>query len=571
MGLTSLTAETHWTRMASPNFEMYTTAGERSARDTLRYFEQAHTFFTQAMPGILEKESPVRIVAFSSLKEYEPYRFNDFATAFYRPTADRDNIVMSHTGAETFPTATHEYVHLIVRHAHLNFPPWLSEGVTELYSTIQPRGDKMLVGSLIPGRFRALLQERWVPLATLMGASHDSAYYNEKDKAGSLYNESWALTHMLALSPEYRNGFPQVMHKISAGTPSIDALEEVYGKPLSKIEADLMGYLRGGRFQGVLISAKFEKVTDELKAEPADEFDVKLILAEIGDRRGNEKATHAAFQELIAQKPDRPEPHVDLGYMEWRDKQTVDAREHFAKAFDLGSRNPRMLWDYGRMAAMTEPSKAAEALAELLKQAPDRLEVRLDLASIQLSSHHAKETLETLAPVKKVTPADAPKLLMLLTYANLETGDRTTARNAADQWKRVAATAEERDRADQMLRFLDNSRSNAAPPPIANNNAPPRLVHRDPAYESEPATPGRPSVAGKFVELRCGTVTALVVETDDGKKVFRIDDPTKLVINGTSQVMELTCGPQKPAQIRLEYDPASENVDGVARVLHFNP
>ena len=54
---------------------------------------------------------------------------------------------------------------------------------------------------------------------------------------------------------------------------------------LSKIEADLTGYLRGGRFQGVLLSAKIEKITGDLKAEPAGEFDVKLILAEIGDRR----------------------------------------------------------------------------------------------------------------------------------------------------------------------------------------------------------------------------------------------------------------------------------------------
>ena len=88
--------------MTSSNFEMYTTAGERSARDTLRYFEQARSFFTQTMPN-LQKESAVRIVAFSSVKEYEPYRFNDYATAYYHPTADRDYIVMSHTGAKLFP------------------------------------------------------------------------------------------------------------------------------------------------------------------------------------------------------------------------------------------------------------------------------------------------------------------------------------------------------------------------------------------------------------------------------------------------------------------------------------
>ena len=54
-------------RMQSPNLEMYTTAGERSARDTLRYFEQVHSFFAQTMPSTV-KALPVRIVAFNSAK-----------------------------------------------------------------------------------------------------------------------------------------------------------------------------------------------------------------------------------------------------------------------------------------------------------------------------------------------------------------------------------------------------------------------------------------------------------------------------------------------------------------------
>jgi hypothetical protein len=38
-------AATCWSRIASSNFEMYTTSGERSARDTVRYFEQVRSYF----------------------------------------------------------------------------------------------------------------------------------------------------------------------------------------------------------------------------------------------------------------------------------------------------------------------------------------------------------------------------------------------------------------------------------------------------------------------------------------------------------------------------------------------
>src|SRR5271166_5577645 len=84
----SITAETHWTRITSPNFELYTTAGERSARDTLRFFEQVHDFFAQNISPGSDKAPPVRIVAFNSMKEYEPYRINEIAVAYYQATAD---------------------------------------------------------------------------------------------------------------------------------------------------------------------------------------------------------------------------------------------------------------------------------------------------------------------------------------------------------------------------------------------------------------------------------------------------------------------------------------------------
>ncbi len=568
-------ADTRWTRIASPNFEMYTTAGERSARDTIRYFEQVRGFFAQMMPHALEKPTQVRILAFNSEKEYAPYRLNDYATAYYHASGDHDYIVMSHAGAETFPVAIHEYVHLIARHSKLNFPPWLSEGIAELYATLKPMGDKVLVGAIIPGRYEALLRDKWVPLATILAATHDSPYYNEKNQAGSLYNQGWALTHMLALNPEYKPKFTQVLMAISGGMPSANALEQTYGKPLREIEMDLLAYLRGGRFQGVLIPAKLEKMDDDLKAEPAGPFEVALLLAEVTDRSGKEKETRAAFEKLIAQNPDRTEPYIDLAYLERRQKQFSDAYDHFAKAFELGSRDPRMLWDFGRLAASADLSKSIQALTELLKLDSGRLDVRLELASVQLHSHAAKDALQTLAPVKKVTPEDAPRLLTLLMHANLEAGDRETARKAADQLKKVATSADDRDRAEQILRFIDGSRPGASTPArespvLETGDHAPVLKHREAARP----VAQRASFTGKFVELQCGKPARIVMETAEGKKVLLIDNPSNLTVNGESgETRELACGPQKRVKIRIEYDPtsAAPGVDGAARVIHFEP
>jgi tetratricopeptide (TPR) repeat protein len=578
-------AETRWSRIASPNFEMYTTAGERSASDTIRYFEQVRGFFAQMMPHAEDKPSQVRILAFNSEKEYAPYRLNGYATAYYHSSGDHDYIVMSHAGAETFPVAIHEYVHLIARHSKLNFPPWLSEGIAELYSTLKPMGDKVLVGALIPGRYEALLRDRWVPLATILAATQDSPYYNEKNQAGSLYNQGWALTHMLALNPEYKERFPQVLLAISGGRPSIDTLEQTYGKPLRAIEADLLAYLRGGRFQGVLIPAKLEKIDDDLRTEPAGAFDVALLLAEVTDQPGKEQATRAALEKLIAENPGRPEPYIDIAYLDRRQKQFSEAYQHFEKAFDLGSRDPQMLWDFGRLAASADLPKSIQALTELLKLDSGRVGVRLELASVQLRSHAAKDALQTLAPVKKVTPEDAPRLLTLLMHANLDAGDPDNARKAADQLKKVATNADDRGRAEQILRFIDGSRPAAATPALASapresetGDHASMLKRREAAPEAARRDAQRPSFTGKFVELQCREPARIIMETAEGKKVLLIDNPSNLTVNGDSgQTMELVCGPQRRATIRIEYDPASpappgsSGADGLARVIRFEP
>ncbi len=571
----TIAGEPRWTRIVSPNFEMYTTAGERSARDTFRFFEQVRSFFLQTMPASSTKSEPVRIVAFSSMKEYEPYRLNEFAIAYYRSSGDHDYVVMSQTGAETFPIAIHEYVHLVMRHSKRNLPPWLNEGIAELYSTLKPMGDKILVGSLIAGRRQALLQDKWVPLATIMGAGIDSPYYNEKDKAGALYNEGWALTHMLALSPTYRPGFAQAFRSIAEGTPSAQALEKVYGKPMSQIEKDLVLYLRGERFQGVLFPVKLEKTSADLNAEPADAYDVKLLLAEVKDMPSNDAESRQTLDELIAKNPKRSEAYVAIGYLDWRQGREGAARKHFAKAFDLGNRNAQLLWDFGRMEETSDAAKSMEAFRELLKQDPEHLEARLELGLMQLRTHAAKEAVQTLAPVKKVTPEYAPRLLTLLAYAHLEAGDRTTARTAANQLKQIATNPEDRDRADSLLRFIEHSEVNPVAlvgPPDAND-ARPTLQRRDSTPAPAPPVTQRPSYAGIFLELECGVQAKVIVSTLEGKKRLIIEDPTKVAINGSGgETRDLTCGPQKPAQIRVGYDPAGQNrpgIDGVVRSIQF--
>ena len=319
--------------MQSPNFEAYSSAGERDTRDALRYFERMRDFFLQVNQREPPKPVPVYVVVFGSEKEYAPYRFNEFATAYYFGGADRDYIVLGRTGEQAAQIAVHEYVHLVARHAGLKFPPWLNEGIAELYSNLRTLGDKVLVGDLVPGRLQALYAEKWVPLSVILSAGPDSPYYNEKNKAGSLYNEGWALVHMLQLSPDYVGKFTEFLATVQSGVDSAAALEKVYGKSVAVVDKELQSYIRGNQFYVRPFPVKLANSKDNFPATPAQQFDVKLALADLTNRPGKEAEAHRTFENLAREDPQRPEPWVNLGYLAWRRGDIPQAVDTFAKAY----------------------------------------------------------------------------------------------------------------------------------------------------------------------------------------------------------------------------------------------
>jgi tetratricopeptide (TPR) repeat protein len=569
-------ADPKWIRMKSEHFEMYSGAGERATRDTLKSFEQVRSFFQEAIGIKEDKPIPVRLVAFNSEKEYAPYRPNEAAVAYYMPGADRDTIVISHTGIEAHPMAVHEYTHLVLEHSGLTLPPWLNEGLAEIFSTLRPSGNKVMIGEIINPRRLEMLNSPWVPLSTILMVDHNSPFYNEKNKAGSLYDEGWALTHMLMLDERYSPKFDQAIRTIHGGTPSPEALSTIYGMPLSEIDKDLQGYIRGSRFYARLYPAKLEKVTEDLTAEPAPDYDVKLILIELSSRKGQDDETRKKLEALTVEDPKRPEPYSQLGYLVWRQGKQPEAEEFFAKAYALGERSRRMLWDYGRMTENAHPKEAMHALGDLLEQEPGRVEVRIALAEAQLRDHQPGLTVATLTQAKSITAVDAPRLFLVAAYAYIDLQNIDEAKANVDKALRYARS--DRDKADgqrlrNYLQRVSQTRASArseAPHIAADTVAPPPRRALD-----EPTTqifPDKPSAEGTFIALQCEGQAKIILKTAAGNKTFVIEDPLKIVVVGKGGgKADLSCGEQQPVALRIEYDPAQPgtSADGAVRILYF--
>jgi hypothetical protein len=462
----SCAADPHWIRAQSPNFEIYSTAGETAVRNTLVEFEELRAFF-QTMRSTEDRSVPVRIVAFNSPKEYDPYRPTEASIAFYHAGLERDAIVMNHISYDTFPVAIHEYVHLEVNHWGLTFPAWFNEGIAEVFSTLRPSaGGTTLVGDLIPGRAQGLINGKWVPLAVVLAVDSRSPYYGEKNKSNSFYNEAWGLTHMLYLSQEYRPKFPDVMSALAAGKDSAEALTSIYGKPLAVIEEDLQLYIRGSRFRAALFPARLKASNIATKVEPAPSFDLHLTLFEISRRKVRDPVENAAMRQelsaMAAEQPERPEPHALLGYVIWRAAEAgkplsplvrTDVEKEFAAAFALGDRSPTLLWDYGRLIEPAHPMDAAEVFQRLLTVEPGRREAIIELASAILLERQPEAALKVMDTLPgTITSAQAPRYYMVSASIYARLGQPENARVFATKLLNAPkSTASDKQWAQQFL------------------------------------------------------------------------------------------------------------------------
>ena len=210
----------------------------------------------------------------------------------------------------------------------MKLPLWLNEGFAELYATMKPVGGKILVGRVIPDRLQ-VAEAGLANLRDILNANTHSLSYNENDRIGIFYAESWALVHMLKFSRSYSPGFEHVLDAIGRGEASDQALEKVYGKPIEAIQKDLQAYVHGNHFYEGVIHAKIGKPTVEPVLTPRTPLETAVMLAGIqlhGPRREEALAT---LDKLAKANPGNPAPLDSLAwfYLTGPNPQSASGRD----------------------------------------------------------------------------------------------------------------------------------------------------------------------------------------------------------------------------------------------------
>ena len=586
-------AEREWTKIATPSFELYTNGGEGAGRRTLLYFEQIRSFFRQAMNASEDDGEPIRIIGFRGGKDYEPYRPNETASAFYLGGYDRDYIVIGNISAESQQTAVHEYVHLLVKHSQMKLPPWLNEGVADLYSTLKPAGDKVKVGDLLLGRYQTLQTEKWIPLDRLFAVDHDAPEYNTKKHAGMFYSQSWALAHMLSLDPDFRGKYPAFSAALARGDDSALAMQQVYGLTPAQLEKELHGYIDGQSFYEAVFDIKLEKAAAEPVLSVAPELEVGLVLAQLtASMRDKRDLARKSYEELAAKYPDAPEAPEALGYMEWRAGEEEEGRKQFARAAALGSKNAKMYYDLAYLLRRGDDSAAAiAALEKALELNPGYSDARRQLGSLYMRDKQWTKALLNLNKITRVeTNEDAYWLYHSRAFGYFQIGQMEESERLILLAAKHAEAPHEMSRVESLRAAIEHRKQAAAraaqdgepgeQPAAPGDPDRPMLARREVVSTSTGAGAvtefaEAPSFAGKLIRFDCLEQGArLHIEAPDSDvRVFAIVDPGSIVIvSAQGGEAQFTCGPQAGQAIRVEYDegrPEGFDAEGAVTLIEL--
>ena len=558
-----LAAAPPWFRIASPNFELFTAAGEKGGRQLLDRLETVRYVFRESIGG-KSPSLPVRVFQFASEREFRRFEERDAVWGFHQGSAERDYIAVFGSGEQTLRAARHEYMHILLNHGSATLPMWLEEGTAELYSTVDMRGGAAVFGSPVVNHVQALTRFAWIPDERFFGTGKDSSFLTHTTLAGIFYAQSWALTHMLNFSPSWRKNMPAFVEAIDRGTPALLAFEPAFGASPSQALMELRNYIGAARFATALVPMPSKPVESIPVAEPLREDEilvpqVELFLA---------LSKPSAARKMLASFKGEPTAAIETarGLEALAIKDTPRAKEHFLAAMKLGDSTAVPAFEYA-MLLRDEQAPEAEVgrrLSEITGRHPDFAEAHFILGLMAQRENRHRDAVASFEEALRVLPRQS-SFWHARAISHLELKQPELARRAVLRAAASASTPAQLEMAQTAMKLL------IAKAPTLTGSPKPAVVIPD----SWKPRQGAASVEGVLEQIDCyGPSARFHVRPSTGPSVrLWVDNPGEVLLKDASSLtFTFACGPQKPKKLTIEYDPqpaSPQSTTGRITAIHF--
>jgi tetratricopeptide (TPR) repeat protein len=338
-----------WFETRTAHFNIYSCGAPQDVYKLSARLEQFCQAFTLLTTAQAVASPPIVVMAFpdhEAMKPFLPLYQGQPANlaAFFQRGSDENLIVLALPGTNSayadMEVIFHEYTHLLFRHNDPIWPLWLKEGMAEVYSTFETTGYNARIGKPIDHHLRLLAQQPLMPLAELFAVVHDSPQYNERDRQGIFYAESWLLTQFLMAgdNPAYQARFGQFIPLLSQGQLPEQAFTNALQTSLSAVEAELRRYLKNGRLAPMELSLR-ANVSSPVTLTTRTITPVENYFR-LGDellRIRRPDAAEAYFQQAQKLAPASPLPYEGLGLLAAEREQHDAALQNLKAALQHGS------------------------------------------------------------------------------------------------------------------------------------------------------------------------------------------------------------------------------------------
>lgn len=544
-----------WRLTRSEHFEVYAQLSDQRARAILTWFEQLRAFFEQQAGTSFGSSPPVRVIVFASDREYRPYRLRSTADAYYVGSGSQDYIVMGADDPGQFGLAAHEYAHLALRAWNLQLPPCLTEGLAEFFATLRITEHATALGGTLPGRVQTLESHAWMPVPDLMSLSEESRKREERAAANLFYAESWALTEMLLLSPDYAPQFNKFIALLRSGSPGWEAFQTTYAKSGEEITQDLHVWL-ARRIPPTLQLPQVTATSVPAQVSAIQPLALRLLLAQLLLAAGEFQRAETLFLALRQDQPESAAVSAALGNIALHKGDSAGASRFWKRAIDQGIPDGRLCYQYALLAdqAGLPPGDIRPVLERALALQPDFDDAHYQLALLEKNDRHYDVALGEFHAMRVVSPARAYAYWLALADTFNELGRRDEALSAARHASEHAATSSERARAAEESYI---AQTELAVQFLSDASGHPRLVTTRKSQQQSDWNPfiepsdDIQSVQGMLREIECGRVTTIRVEAAGTLITLAIPDLQHVQMRHAPP--DFVCGPQTATQVTVDY------------------
>jgi tetratricopeptide (TPR) repeat protein len=501
-----------WTKVRSNNFLLVGNASEKQINEVavrLEQFREGFGFLTgfRSKPGVA-----TTVIVFKSNDSFDPFKpiyqgRPSNVAGYFQSGEDVNYITLTTEQLENdpFQIIFHEYVHLLLHNTVRNVPPWFDEGLAEYYSTfaVEDQGRKVLLGRVIPSHL-PLVRKTLLPLQTLLTVDRQSAYYNERDKTGIYYAQSWALVHYLILG-NGRKRQPQIgifLELLRQGAKAERAFQEAFQTDPQTLEAELRVYLQRSTLPLQIVSLRQGiKPNVDITSTPISEAEAQAYLGDLLIHTDRLKEAAPLLEKALALNPHLTQAHASLGILRVKQKRFDEAIGHLKKAQAADPTNylthyyhafalSRSVMDEGLTVTNYDP-RVVDTMRAELRQAielnPDFPESYVLLAFINLvQEEHLDESVDLVRQALSLAPG-RDDYVFVLAQLYMRKQDFITARHVLQPMLRENADETTRKSALTLLNSMKKIEEQLDRLKVATDAVENAAAQENSANEKEPS------------------------------------------------------------------------------------